>query len=323
MSAAAPDPATGPCPDGTARPAEDHLRLHAARALEALVRHGTDLSVESVHDARTSLRRLRAAVRTVPALVEDPFAADAALQEVALALGAVRDVDVLAELLLPAADALVPVEDAEPARALLGRELAARRGAALSALGHAAGTPRRRQAESLLDDWARTPPPLPALDAARVLEHAEEVTDRRLAAAGADPTALHRARKAAKRWRYTAELLIADPAAPAHHRRAEELQELLGRIQDLEIARGLLDELRADDAGSGAGHAGRATITAEPAALRGLAMLRRALAARQRDLISAVAARTDRSRPESPRVRDATRGSAAPRGPDDCPAPGR
>lgn len=312
-AAATPSP---PDPVEAAGTAEDHLRLHAARALGALTRHGTELSVELVHDARTSLRRLRAAVRTVPALVEDPLAADAALQEVALALGAVRDADVLAELLLPAADTIAPGEDRPQTRACLERELASRREESLGALVPAAGTAGWRQAESLLRDWARTPPPLPALDADQVLVHAAEVTERRLAAAGTDPAALHRARKAAKRWRYTAELLAAAPAAAAHHPRAELLQERLGRIQDLEIALHLLDALGPAQAGGAAGDAG-------PAAVRGLAVLRAALADRQRGLVSELAGRTDPPRPGLPRTRVATPGSAAPREHDGCPAPDR
>jgi len=306
--------------DGTP---EDHLRLHAARALEAMRGVGTDLPVEVVHDSRTSLRRLRATVRTLPALVADPDAVDAALQEVALALGAVRDVDVLGELLLPAADELAPDPAAAPLRALLAHELAARRAAALAALAPAAEAPRWQDAATLLREWSRTPPPVPPLDVAQVLGEAEALTRRRLRAAGPDPAALHSARKAAKRWRYAAELLAADPAAAAHRERAETIQEELGRIQDLEIALHLLDELGADDTASGADHAGQAAVTASPGALRGLAVLRATLAARQQDLVTEVAARTPRPRPEPPRGRAATRGSAAPRGPGGCPAPDR
>jgi CHAD domain-containing protein len=307
---------TGPGSTAEAGTAEDHLRLHAARALGAITRQGIDLTVELVHDARTSLRRLRAAVRTVPALVEDPLATGAALQEVALALGAVRDVDVLAALLPPAVDTILPITDAEQTRTVLERELSARREEALDALELAAGTPGWRQAEALLRDWARTPPPLPALDAAQVLDRAEQVTERRLAAAGTNPAALHGARKAAKRWRYAAELLAAEPAAAVHQPRAELLQEQLGRIQDLGIALHLLDEL-------GTARAGGASPAAPPAAPQGLAVLRAALAGRQQDLVSELAGRTDPPRPEPPPARVATRGSAAPPGHDGCPAPGR
>ena len=319
----APGPRSTPRSGAEGGAPEDYLRLHAARALEAMRRRGNDLTVEVVHDSRTSLRRLRATVRTLPALVADPTAVDAALQEVALVLGAVRDVDVLSELLLPAADELTPDPAAAPLRALLEHELAARRAAALAALAPAAEAPRWQEAATLLQDWSRTPPSLPRLDVAQALGEAEALTRRRLRAAGADPAALHSARKAAKRWRYAAELLAAEPAAAHHRERAEAVQEELGLIQDLEIALGLLDELEEEGAGVGAAHAAPAAVTSAPEALGGLAVLRAALAARQRDLVNEVAARTHRPLPEPSRGRVATRGSAAPPAHGGCPAPDR
>jgi CHAD domain-containing protein len=275
-----------------------YVRLHARRALDGIEQIGDEeLPVEVVHATRTSLRRLRATLRTLPATSPDPVGDDEALQEIALALGAVRDVDVLAELLLPALDAGRPGPDRERAHELLARTLRDRRREAVSALADTARTARWRDGARLLGSWTETPPPTPPLDAAELLARTEQEVERRLAVSRGEPARLHAARKAAKRWRYTAELLADAPGASAALERATRMPELLGEIQDLEIGAGALARLLAESIADGtaeeaeAASESRATGPATDGASRAvLAQLRAALLSRQRGLISAVLA---------------------------------
>jgi CHAD domain-containing protein len=109
----------------------------------------------------------------------------------------------------------------------------------------------------------QTRPPLtrgagkPAADAQRHLRRAEKKVTKRLAAAGGDVEALHRARKAAKRYRYAAEL-----SAQAGGRKASrivnattKLQTLLGEHQDSVVSAQFLRRLGAE-AGAGGGQNG-------------------------------------------------------------------
>ncbi len=242
----------GPAPHGRGDDAVgDYIRLHARRALDGIARVGTDMPEETVHDARTSLRRLRATVRTFRGAVCDAAAADATLQALALPLGSVRDVDVLAALLLTSPDAAGAATEQEEARELLGKELRSRRRGALAALEAAADTGPWREGASLLERWCSTPPSPPVPDAAELLDRAEAEARRRLHLADGEPAALHRARRAAKRWRFAAELLAGVPGAEASRARAQRMQDLLGEVQDLEVADALLAEVLAGPGAAG------------------------------------------------------------------------
>lgn len=289
-----------------------YMALHAGRALEAVTRTDGDLSVELVHDARTSLRRLRATLRTLPALVEDAEAVEASLQHLALLLGTVRDADVLEELFAEALDRLAADGAASAcfgmARALLRTTLARLRRRAVDACLREAAGPTWAEGVAVLRGFVEAPPEAPIVEAEDVLEAAERRAIERLRAADGEVSLLHAARKAAKRWRYAAEVLEDAPTAAAHLERAQRLQELLGEVQDLAIALELLAQLR--------GRAGDAR--------RALDVLHDVLGTRQREAIDAALAAGD-----LPPLRTDGEGAAAeevsPRSsgaPDAFPAPG-
>ncbi len=233
-------------------PLSQYVALHARRALDGIEAADEDPDHELVHATRTSLRRLRATLRTFSDSFPEPGDLDEDLRVVSLAFGAVRDADVLAAMLLPELDALPEELVLGPAREDLGKALRSRRDRAVAALPEAAAQERWQQAAAQLARWCEHPPQLAEQDHRRLLKRARRTVKRRLRAAGGDPAALHSARKAAKRWRYAAELLEPlEPSAAKHLAQATPVQELLGQVQDAVIAQQFLREHAARGARSG------------------------------------------------------------------------
>lgn len=184
-----------------------------------------------VHPTRVAVRRARSTLRTFDTSFADGprRQLDAALLAHGRRFAEVRDLEVLEELLTARwaeADESTPpglrtwlsarlADELDRAwrGALAARaaedpdELTRRFAAVLSARGPGGGT---RSAATRADRRAR----------------------RRLIAAGGDPDALHRARKAAKRARYAAEALGEDEVADRH----KEVQRILGSHHDLVVA---------------------------------------------------------------------------------------
>jgi len=208
---------------------EDMLaQLDRLLGLEASVREGAD--PEAVHRMRVATRRLRAARRFVPALAE----ASEPLRELADALGRVRDIDVfVAGLRQDAAAsederaAIEPIVEAharerdvhhaELVRALDGPALAE-----LRAL-------RRRLADAEEAHGSASGP------VRRSLRRLRRRGRGLRAATGAQ---LHAVRIAAKRFRYTCELLA--PSLRDEIALATAIQDALGQLRDDEVAVELL-----------------------------------------------------------------------------------
>ncbi|MFC7374564.1 CHAD domain-containing protein [Brachybacterium sp. GCM10030268] len=233
-------------------PLARYVREHAQRALSGLESIARDADVESVHHTRTSLRRLRATVRTFARSFPEPGALDEDLRFVALALGRIRDADVLASSLLPELEALPDELVLGPARRDLAEALSARRREGLDALSAACEDPRWGLATEQLTAWCSDPPALTGQDVAKTLKKSRRRVRRRIRSSEGHPVALHSARKAAKRWRYAAELLAdAEPAAATHLERATTVQQVLGDLQDAVVACEFLREHAALGARSG------------------------------------------------------------------------
>lgn len=255
-----PEHAPGRSPVESAPISEDALSVfiheHADRALQGLLaiesatEQGLDreLTAPVVHDIRTSLRRLRAALRTFPDSFTPstgvPGSADHDLRFVARTFGELRDTDVLTEGLLEQVEALPPSTVLGSVREELTDALTARRRIAIVHVAGRHGRARWRRALDQLRSWHQDPPRLVAPDPLHRLETVRDEVRERLRTAGGDPHALHWVRKAAKRWRYAAELLLPlEPAAAAHYERATGVHVRLGQLQDAVVAAGFLDEL--------------------------------------------------------------------------------
>ncbi|MCC3773548.1 CYTH and CHAD domain-containing protein [Streptomyces sp. UNOB3_S3] len=239
-------------------------QVEAVVALDPGARLGTE---DAVHQMRVATRRLRGSFRShakvLDRRVTDPLAEE--LKWLAAELGVDRDREVLAERLRERLDELPRALVRGPVRARLrGWSAAGRRGSRKRLSGvldsaryltlldrldalladpplrdAAAGPPRAVLAKAMLRDYGRL--------AGRV-EHALAT------APGHDrDTALHDARKAAKRARYAAE--AATPALGKGAKRfalqMKSVQSLLGDHQDSVMARGALRAIAAEAEGAG------------------------------------------------------------------------
>lgn len=225
------------------------LREHAGDMLarDPLVRLA-DHDDDSVHKMRVAVRRMRSLLRTHRRLVDRARGTglDWELRWLAGELGRVRDLEVLAAR-LDREWADLPGTGRRPALLddVAAEERAARAGLRETLLG--------RRYFDLLDalDAFLAAPPLtdragrPAgAETRAIVARAYRKAARRLADAERRPegrgrdAALHSARKAAKRARYTAEAAtgLPGPAAKKAGRRAKRLQKVLGDHQDAVLA---------------------------------------------------------------------------------------
>ncbi|MGW5354724.1 CHAD domain-containing protein [Streptomyces sp. NPDC004031] len=272
----------------------------ALHALDPKVRRGEP---DAVHKMRVATRKARSALKSFrPELARsatEPLAAE--LKWLAAELGAERDREVLAERLALRCAELEQGAGSAPPGAVRGRLHALGTGSALAA--HAAvlrtlDGARYAALLGALDALTSAPPYREAAD--RPAGPAAEATVRRdmarlrsrmaaaLAAApgAARDTALHEARKAAKRARYSGEAVrpVLGGAAKAHSVRMKRLQEVLGEHQDSVMCRTALE-----------GAVARARAAGEdPGPYRAMARAERSLAAQARAELPRAWAHADR-----------------------------
>ncbi|MEV5505082.1 CYTH and CHAD domain-containing protein [Streptomyces orinoci] len=254
-----PQPPDGPAGErpggsGAGRTVLDHLRQQVALLVE--LDPGARLGTEdAVHQMRVATRRLRSAFRSYGKVVDrratDPIAAE--LKWLAAELGLDRDREVLVERLRARLDELPRSLVRGPVRARVRAWSAARRTGSRRRLTAVLNGERYLALLDSLDALLADPPlgKAAARPPERVLAKAVLRDYRRLAGrmeraldTGPGPgrdTALHEARKAAKRVRYAAEVLGGDAARFA--RRMKSVQTLLGDHQDSVLARSALREL--------------------------------------------------------------------------------
>jgi CHAD domain-containing protein len=245
------DVVPAPLPDGAGMP--ELIRNAIARSVARLLSHDPGVRLgddpEDVHQLRVAARRLRSDLATFGPLLNDEGVAAVRdeLKWLGARVGAVRDLDVLAERLRRRAAAL-PDEDRRGMERLLLR-LGAERASARAAMLEAMREPRYLR---LLDAVVRlaADPPIAArgepdgTPAAKVAAELVRRTWKKLAAAAgrlvpaSSDAELHRVRILAKRCRYAAEAVapLEGRAAARFADAVAGLQTVLGDHQDTVMA---------------------------------------------------------------------------------------
>jgi len=252
-SGAAPRPTKA-----SARGFVEHLApdMSSGAARRALMTHGLSVFLantealhdgrdpEFVHQARVALRRMRSALRLLDRKHSDfPESLANELRWVGQTLGAARDWDVLVESTLPAMVAAAPAALRARMRtlhkgALRRRDLEHRKAVAALSSARFARLALRLQA------WTMTPAP----KGGRLARRAPKVLARAHAQlfsaarqfAELSPERRHRVRILAKRLRYALDVMSVALPAEATERYVKalaELQDVLGELNDLAVAR--------------------------------------------------------------------------------------
>jgi CHAD domain-containing protein len=246
-------------------PAGEAVRASIARGVERIIVNDPRArlgEVEPLHQMRVGARRLRSDLKTLRPLVDREWA-DGLREELrwlGQVLGGVRDLDVLIARLRESAG------DLEPRLGLLFDALEARREQARTTLLGALRTARYVELLDRLVEAATSPPLTPEADApagaalpplvrrswTKLRKEAKKLN------ADSPDEAYHRVRVLAKGARYGAEAIgpalggKRDKAARQFAKRAAELQDVLGELQDSVVARERINEVARAHPKSGA-----------------------------------------------------------------------
>jgi CHAD domain-containing protein len=231
-------------------------------AADPLLREGID----PVHDTRVAIRRLRSTLRVFSPVFEAAPTSELERDLVwyAALLGSIRDREVLRVRLGEAVAALPSGLVLGPVAEHIDHRLLAEQTFHHDELRRAMDGQQYKALLASLAEWAQGSPSAIVLDDPHLLvglaKKGARKAKRRLAEAHRardTATALHRARKAAKRARYSAELVepLGARKASARIRHFKHLQTALGSYQDSVIAADVLRRLGAG-AGTLPGHNG-------------------------------------------------------------------
>lgn len=215
---------------------------------ESELRHGEN--PDTIHDTRVATRRFRSTLRVFAKLLGgDAGELDRELKWYAGLLGDVRDCQVQGRRFGEALDAMPEELILGPVRSRIRNDLRAIELPARTRLSEAMDSDRYHRLHAALRRWRDEPPVDPRLSAGALRKRARRAqrkADRRLVAAldSGDDVLLHKARKAAKRARYAAELRR--PLAKRAKRTIKhykQIQGLLGDHQDTVVATGVLRQM--------------------------------------------------------------------------------
>ena len=233
-------------------PVRQGFQAIAANCLEQIsanqdgVAGGED--VESLHQMRVGLRRLRSALSLFKPVLRLPEEVQSDLDWLTGTLGAARDWDVLAGNTLAQCDGEIDADLLVPVMAAVREEARAAHAQAAGALA----APRYTQLMLGLQRWLLAPgagklkQPL-----RRFAKQALRQRQRRLLKRGKQllrgtPDERHQARIAAKKARYASEFfasLFSAGKVRSYVGRLSALQDVLGQLNDLQVADGLLQTL--------------------------------------------------------------------------------
>lgn len=235
--------------------AADPLSTYLREQIEEIFTRAPELpDPVAVHRTRVSMRRLRSTLRVFAPLLsadaEQLAYADEELRWFTGVLGEARDRQVQRER-FAAALAHLPSDDLTgvlgPAATWIEETLHTEQVAAEEEIGRAVASDRCAALRRLLGAWRREPP-VADTRPGRLRKRARKVAKkaaRRLRSVGPDAVDadLHRARKAAKRARYAAEVLGPLGHGKKQGERFKKVQQILGVHQDAVVARGTLVRL--------------------------------------------------------------------------------
>ncbi|BDB45301.1 MULTISPECIES: CHAD domain-containing protein [Mycobacterium] len=206
---------------------------------------------DPIHDTRVAIRRLRSTLRVFGAVLDGAAidGLDDELKWFAGLLGEVRDCQVQLRRFAEAVDELPDVLVLGPVKSRIRNDLKAIELPARARVGEEMDSERYQQLMATLLELRTKPPVVAGITEKRLrkrADHARRKADRRLEAALADGSGemLHRARKAAKRARYAAELCR--PVQPGYRRNIKKykrIQTVLGDHQDAVVACDVLRRL--------------------------------------------------------------------------------
>jgi CHAD domain-containing protein len=232
---------------------EDYLttQINQIVAGDGGLRRGHD----PIHDTRVAIRRLRSTLRVFGKVLDAAAVGDLGdqLKWYAALLGEVRDCQVQLHRLSAALDAMPDELVFGPVRARIRNELQAIELPARTRVSEAMDSERYVAIMATLRQW-RAEPPVGQDVTTKALRkrarRAQRKADRRLAEAtskalqSGDGAMLHRARKAAKRARYAAELCKpVDKRAKRTRKHYKHIQTVLGDHQDTVVATDALRRL--------------------------------------------------------------------------------
>lgn len=197
---------------------------------------------EPIHDTRVATRRLRSTLRVFGKLLASGAVGeiDDELKWYAALLGDIRDCHVQRRRLADELNALPPELILGPVAARIDATLLARQLPSRNALAEAMNSPRYLRLLATLQAWKSQPPFERRIRRCQLVKRARRAADkadRRLMTALRNQRheSLHRARKAAKRARYAAELHkpVRKPArAKSNIKYYKKIQRLLGDYND-------------------------------------------------------------------------------------------
>jgi CHAD domain-containing protein len=208
---------------------------------------------DPIHDTRVAIRRLRSTLRVFDKVLDSARVGDMddELKWFAGLLGEVRDCQVQLRRFGGAVDDLPDTLVLGPVKSRIRNDLTAIELPARARVSEAMESQRYEGLMSVLQDWRTTPPVSQGLTEKALRKRANRArrkADRRLGAALTDGSGemLHRARKAAKRARYAAELRSPlDKRAGRTIKQFKYIQSVLGDHQDAVVATDALRRMAA------------------------------------------------------------------------------